>query len=248
MKMLRVMALGWLTFTATGCSALRDPNPDLRGKGVERTCSATPVDMLSERQRASTGSVRRELHYPLRIGLFFLPAPDYKLRAVPTRTQQDNALRAIRGMLLSKPYVGEVIIVPTPFVDHGPGGPISRIQEIAHRFDFDLVALVACTQIAHEYRNLRSLGWPTFVGDQVWGGDVDQVDTFLSLTVIDPVSLGTLTFANGQADWGDTTSGLDDWRSPDYVRRGSFDRALDNLLSNFVGASYVLEPALQRAR
>jgi rhombotail lipoprotein len=248
MSMLRLLRISWLACAIAGCSALRDPDPDLRGDGVERTCSATPVDMLAEKQRASPIGARHDLDYPLRIGLFFLPAPGNKLRAVPTLAQQNSALGAIRGMLVAKPYVEEVIIVPTPFLGHAAKETVNRIQAISQRFDFDLVALLSCSQITHEFRNLRSQGWITFVGDRVWLGDVDQAETFLSLTVIEPVSLRTLTFANGQADWGDTTSAIDDWRSPDHVRQGSFDRALDNLLSNFIGASFALEPALQRPR
>lgn len=245
---LRLIALAWLTWTVAGCSALRDPDPDLRGDGMEHACSSTFQDMLNEQPRVATNTVRQPLHYPLRIGLFFLPTPENRPRAVPTLAQQNSALQAIRSMFLAKPYVEEVIIVPAHFLGQTPSEGVRRLQEISRRFNFDVVALFSCSQIAHEYRNLRPQGWITIIGDKVWQGDVDQTETFLSLTVVEPASLATLTFANGQADWGDTTSGLDDWRSPDYARRGSFDRALDNLLSNFTGASYVLEPAVQRMR
>jgi rhombotail lipoprotein len=247
MKHLRPLVIGVLICSVASCAAVRDPAVEKSTIAEERVCSAAPMDVLNDDQRAAAGTGRRALEYPLRIGLFFLSSNENSQPKVPTLSQQEAALRAIREMLVAKPYVDEVVIVPTSFVSPATSGA-TRIQQLAQRFDFDVVALLTCSQFTREFRNLRPMGWITYAGDWIWQGDVDQAETFLSLTVLDPVSLATLTFANGQADWGDTTSGLDDWRSPDYARRGSFDRALDNLLSNFIGASYVLEPAFQRIR
>src|SRR5262245_22525300 len=109
MKALRLATCALVALLA-GCSALRDPEPGLRGDGMEQACSTMPLDMLSAGYRAR----------PMRFGLFFLPTPKGEPRGLPTREQRAATLRAIGERLVARPYVEDVSIVPMSAL--GPPG------------------------------------------------------------------------------------------------------------------------------
>jgi rhombotail lipoprotein len=222
---MRWIVVATLTVIISGCTLVQDPD-----KKPLATTSArsTPLgEFLYLGKQVPHDDGRAQLLLPIRIGLGFLAPTDDSTGKVPTLAQRDATIEAVRESLRSLPYVGEVAIVPAYYFGNQPGVGFEKLQDMAQRFDFDLVALVSYEQTMYEFQNMRSLGLITIVGKDFYKVDVDQALTVIELALIEPESRAVVMRVAAGDKFGDTTTLLDDWRSQTHVRKVSFDRADD---------------------
>jgi rhombotail lipoprotein len=213
------MAIG---FWLNGCSIVRDPESIVRETHREPSALAA---FLSQGQDIPVRDGSVDLELPIRIGLAFLPPAGNTIDAVPTTDQRGIAQARVRDVMLSVPYVSEVIIVPDYYFVPGVTGGFEKMRELSHRFDFDLLAVLASDQTSYESRNFRSLGLITVLGADLWEGDVDKAVTAIELAIVEPTSRTVVMRMASGAAFGDTTTLLDDWRSSNHLRCVSFDEA-----------------------
>lgn len=214
-----------LAVLVSGCTLVQNP-----GEKPQPTASArsTPLgEFLYLGKQVPHDDGRAQLLLPIRIGLGFLAPTDDSTGKVPTLAQRDATIESVRESLRSLPYVSEVAIVPAYYFGNQPGVGFQKLQDMAKRFDFDLVALVSYEQTMYEFQNMRSLGLITMIGKDFYKVDVDQALTVIELALIEPESRAVVMRVAAGDKFGDTTTLLDDWRSQTHVRTVSFDRADD---------------------
>jgi rhombotail lipoprotein len=225
MRSLVIIALAGIT---SGCTLVQDPAANPRAKESARSTPLGEFLYLGKQVPREDG--RAQLLLPIRIGLGFLAPTDDSTGKVPTLAQRDATVESVRQSLRSLPYVSEVAIVPAYYFGNQPGVGFEKLQDMAQRFDFDLVALVSYEQTMYEFQNMRSLGLVTMTGKDFYKVDVDQALTVIELALIEPESRSLVMRIAAGDKFGDTTTLLDDWRSQTHVRKVSFDRAGDVFL------------------
>jgi len=238
-----------LLVCVTGCSVVR--NPDSRAWETHRERS-TLGDFLGDSPGVSGPETREIVHpeLPIRIGLAFLLPGWNRGAVIPSAEQRLAALEGVRAAILTQPYVSEVVIIPEHYLERGAVRGFENLRDLAKRFDWDLLAVLASDQTSYESRNFRSLGLITIIGGDFWKGDVDQTVTVIDLAFVDPTSRNVVMRVASAATFGDTTSLLDDWRSSEQVRSVSFDEAREALIAGLpeqlAGLRSQLQPALHQ--
>lgn len=221
--------LALLLLLLAGCTLVQDPAAKPQAKESARS---TPLgEFLYQGRQVPGNDGRAQLLLPIRIGIGFLAPTDDSTGKVPTLAQRDATIEAVRESMRALPWVSEVAIVPAYYFGNQPGVGFEKLQDMARRFDFDLVALVSYEQTMYEFQNMRSLGLVTMIGKDLYKVDVDQALTVIELALVEPASRSLVMRIAAGDKFGDTTTLLDDWRSQTHVRKVSFDRANEVFLS-----------------
>ena len=144
------------------------------------------------------------------------------------RIERELSMKPMSSLVADGESVAQKIVAALPkFEETLDGVGFEKLQDMAKRFDFDLVALVSYEQTMYEFQNMRSLGLITMIGKDFYKVDVDQALTVIELALIEPESRAVVMRVAAGDKFGDTTTLLDDWRSQTHVRKVSFDRADD---------------------
>lgn len=228
MKTLHAVLLIALSTALSGCAALND----MFGEHSYRSGSSSSlVDFLypDGKQPPPVEQHIPNLQLPLRVGLAFVPANNSSAVGL-SEAHKQLLLEKVRASFASRKYIRDIQIIPDTYIRRGGG--FTNVEQIAHLYGLDVMALVSYDQVAFMKENALSLTYWTIIGAYIVHGNEHEVQTFVDTAVFDVASHNLLMRAPG-FHTGHGKSALVD--SPDAVRlsrEAGFDAAMENMIGN----------------
>ena len=180
-----------------------------------------------------------ELRVPLRVGLAFLPSKAASDPAALDAAQKQVLLERIRQRFSSRKFVSEIVVVPDYYLANAAG--FAGLDGVQRLYNVDLMALVSYDQVTHTDDNKLSLGYLTIVGAYILRGSSQDTATLVDLAVIDPATRSLVLRAGGTHTWHGTSTLIDADRNSRGESAAGFDRATDEMISNFDAALAAFE-------
>jgi rhombotail lipoprotein len=175
-----------------------------------------------------------ELHVPLRVGLAFLPSQASFGPAALDPAQKEVLLERIRERFSSRKFVSEIVIVPDYYLANARG--FAGLDGVQRLYNVDVMALVSYDQVTHTDDNKWSLGYLTIVGAYILRGSSQDTATLVDLAVVDPATRSLVLRAGGTHAWHGTSTLIDVDRNSRGASATGFDKATDQMISNFDAA------------
>ncbi len=154
-----------------------------------RTVSSSVVEFLYP--EGSPGEAPLEatpqLRLPVRVGLMFVPSrggdgPDVE---APSEALKAELLERVRHAFRDRPYIGEIVIVPEPYLRQARSGGFRTLEQLGRLYGFEVAALVSYDQVATRVDSNWSVLYLTVVGAYVIPAQENQVSTFVDTSVFD---------------------------------------------------------------
>lgn len=180
-----------------------------------------------------------ELHVPLRVGLAFLPSQASYGPTALDAAQKQVLLERIRQRFSSRKFVSEIVVIPDYYLANAKG--FAGLDGVQRLYNVDVMALVSYDQVTHTDDNKLSLGYLTIVGAFILRGSSQDTATLVDLAVVDPATRSLVLRAGGTHSWHGTSTLIDVDRNSREASAASFDRATDQMISNFDAALATFE-------
>jgi rhombotail lipoprotein len=180
-----------------------------------------------------------ELHVPLRVGLAFLPSQSSSGPAALDAAQKQVLMERIRQRFSSRKFVSEIVVVPDYYLANARG--FAGLDGVQRLYNVDLMALVSYDQVTHTDDNRLSLGYLTIVGAYILRGSTQDTATLVDLAVVDPATRSLVVRAGGTHTWHGTSTLIDADRGSREASAAGFDKATDDMISNFDAALTAFE-------
>ena len=228
MKALHALLPITLSLALTGCAALND----LFGEHSYRTGSSSSlVDFLYPDGKQPPPVEQRipNLQLPLRVGLAFVPANDNPSGGLSEEHKQ-LLLEKVRASFASRKYIRDIQVIPDTYIRRGGG--FTNVEQVAHLYGLEVLALVSYDQVAFVKENALSLTYWTIIGAYIVHGNEHDVQTFVDTAVFDVASHSLLLRAPGFHTAHGKSALVD---TPDAVRvsrEAGFDGAMENMIGN----------------
>jgi rhombotail lipoprotein len=175
-----------------------------------------------------------ELHVPLRVGLAFLPSPSSVGTAPLTDAQKEELLERIRQRFKSRPFVGEIVLIPDYYLGTNRG--FEGLAGVQRLYGIDLMALVSYDQVTHSDDNAFSLGYLTIVGAYLLPGSSHDTATLIDLAVVDPVTRSLVLRAGGTSMGRGVSTLIGADRAQREASAQGFALATDQMIGHFDAA------------
>lgn len=134
------------------------------------------------------------LHLPLTVGVAFLPAaPGYN--ASVGETEKQAVLEAIRERFQTRGFVREIVPIPDYYLAGQKG--FDGLASLQRLYKLDLVALVSYDQVARQSANELSVAYLTIVGQYIFPGTSQGVNSMVDLAVVHPATRSLVLRAAG---------------------------------------------------
>jgi len=218
-----IAAMLLVAVIASGCGSMA-------AKQSKQTASV--VDYLYSGQQPQEKMQRAsiaELNIPLRIGIAFVPGvadPRFGI----TEVEQIRWSTQIKAAFEKYPFVGELVVIPTRYLNNGGG--FENLRQLATLFNLEVIALLSYDQIQFSEPNKLSVTYWTGIGAYLVPGDQYDIHTVLETTVFDIRTRKLLFHAPGTS----TVKGSSTWiklsDSSRQARAEGFDKALQQLIPN----------------
>ena len=154
-----------------------------------RTVSSSVVDFLYPDGSPAEAPIEAapQLRLPIRVGLMFVPSRHgYGAEAeAPSEALKAELLQRVRGAFKDRPYIGEIVVVPEPYLHQAKSGGFRTLEQLGRMYGFDVAALVSYDQVATRVDTNWSVLYLTVVGAYTIPAQENQVSTFVDTSVFD---------------------------------------------------------------
>ena len=170
------------------------------------------------------------LHLPLTVGVAFLPAaPGY--RAAVGVVEKQAVLQAIRERFESRGFVREIVPIPDYYLTGQKG--FDGLASLQRLYKLDLIALVSYDQVARQDANQLSLTYLTIVGQYLFPGTSQGVNSMVDLAVVHPATRSLVLRAAGMDSRKGVTTEAGSATRLQARSVESFNAAAASMIDNF---------------
>jgi rhombotail lipoprotein len=154
----------------------------------------------AEAPQPSTQGVRLQL--PMRVGIAFVPADTTEWRfsgmeAALPGTVEKQLLNVVRDAFLSRDWVKDIVVIPSNYLT--AGGGFANLDQVAHMFGVDVIALVSVDQFQSSDPYPISFLYLSIVGAYVLPLDHNDTRTLIDAAVFYVPARRFLLRAPGQS-------------------------------------------------
>jgi rhombotail lipoprotein len=239
MKIRLLVSLVALGAALSGCSIINQAFCAPGCRSQTRNSSSLVNFLYPDGKSLPATNTIPELHVPLRVGLAFLPSQASYGPAALDATQKQVLLERIRQRFSTRKFVSEIVIVPDYYLANAQG--FAGLDGVQRLYNVDVMALVSYDQVTHTDDNRLSLGYLTIVGAYILRGSSQDTATLVDLAVVDPATRSLVLRAGGTHTWHGTSTLIDVDRNSREAGATGFDKATDEMISNFDSALAAFE-------
>src|SRR6202795_2194793 len=226
-----LVSLVALGVALSGCTLINHAFCGPGGASQTRNSSSLVNFLYPDGRSLPASNTIPELHVPLRVGLAFLPSQASYGPAALDAAQKEVLLGRIRQRFSSRKFVSEIVVVPDYYLANARG--FAGLDGVQRLYNVDLMALVSYDQVTHTDDNKWSLGYLTIVGAYILRGSTQDTATLVDLAVVDPATRSLGLRAGGTHTWHGTSTLIDADRNSRAAGAAGFDKATDEMISNF---------------
>ena len=171
------------------------------------------------------------LTLPLKVGIAFVPTRDDQttLSPVVPESERQKLMNQIADHFRQQAYVKNIETIPTSYFS--PKGGFANLEQVAHMFDVDVIALLSYDQVQFSNSGRSSITYWTLLGAYIVQGEKNDTRTLLDAAVFDVRSHKLLFRAPGVSTVKGTSTPVD----LEIVRRNDASKGFAMATSNLLG-------------
>lgn len=220
-RVVQVFCLTFLLLTLTGCAGF------LALDGRQSQSSSLVAYLYPDGRRPDHAEdALPVVELPARVALAFVPSRQPPLGL--TAADQERLLADVREAFSRQPFIGRIEIIPSSYLQ--PGGGWENLDQVAHLFGVDVVALVSWDQLVQSHEGRGSLLYWTLVGAYLVEASRNEVVTMVDTAVFHVPSRSLLFRAPGMDRQDARSSAVRAGRVQSAMAQDSFNHALDDMI------------------
>lgn len=164
------------------------------------------------------------LRPPVRVGLAFVPGAGGNL----SETEKVKLLERVKASFSKHSFIGEIEVIPSSYLR--PRGGFANLEQAAHMFNVEVMALVSYDQVQFNDTNAMAVLYWTIVGAYVIHGDRYDIQTLVDASVFDVKTRKLLFRAPGQSQVKGSASMSGFNEKSRQARTDGYNMAVDDLI------------------
>ncbi len=169
------------------------------------------------------------LQLPLRVGIAFVPGPEYQAASLDAATRQ-RLLGTVADHFRQREYISDIEVIPDAYLAGGKG--FDTLERVAGLYSLDIIALVSYDQQSFTADTKASFWYWTIVGAYVVEGSKNDVSTFVDTAVFDIPTRSLLMRAPGTSHLSGKSTAVEVAESLADNRVRGFEEAIKEMTAS----------------